>query len=145
MVRIGSVGLTNADHLHDPGCAFRGPRVPDAAELNSHQRQLDRPRGVRRGHACDASFCVLGSMKLTVVSELLRYLTELADKRGKEPKDDILSQLMTEQVKKGNLDKADAVQVAFLLLVAGNATMVNMISLVSAGSTSIAARTFEVS
>jgi nitric oxide reductase len=38
---------------------------------------------------------------------------------------------MTEQVNKGNLDKADAVQVAFLLLVAGNATMVNMIALVS--------------
>jgi nitric oxide reductase len=49
-----------------------------------------------------------------------------------EPKDDIVSQLVTEQVKKGNLDKADAVQMAFLLLVAGNATMVNMISLVSA-------------
>lgn len=74
-------------------------------------------------------------MTLTGISELLRYLTELADKRGKEPKDDILSQLMTEQVKTGNLDKADAVQVAFLLLVAGNATMVNMISLVSAGQT----------
>jgi nitric oxide reductase len=38
---------------------------------------------------------------------------------------------VTEQVKKGNLDMADAVQMAFLLLVAGNATMVNMISLVS--------------
>ena len=77
-------------------------------------------------------------MTLTGISELLRYLTELADKRGKEPKepkDDILSQLMTEQVKTGNLDKADAVQVAFLLLVAGNATMVNMISLASAGQT----------
>lgn len=37
---------------------------------------------------------------------------------------------MTQEVKKGNLDKADAVQMAFLLLVAGNATMVNMIALV---------------
>ncbi len=71
-------------------------------------------------------------MQLTDTSELIRYLTELADKRGKEPKDDIISQLMTEQVKTGNLDKADAVQIAFLLLVAGNATMVNMIALVSA-------------
>lgn len=40
---------------------------------------------------------------------------------------------MTQEVKKGNLDKADAVQMAFLLLVAGNATMVNMIALVSVG------------
>lgn len=37
---------------------------------------------------------------------------------------------MTEQVKTGKLDTADAVQMAFLLLVAGNATMVNMIALV---------------
>lgn len=51
-----------------------------------------------------------------------------------EPKDDLVSQLVTQQVKKGNLDKADAVQMAFLLLVAGNATMVNMITLVSAAS-----------
>ncbi|KAL2126995.1 hypothetical protein VTI74DRAFT_11493 [Chaetomium olivicolor] len=61
--------------------------------------------------------------------ELLRYLNELVDKRMKEPKDDLVSQLVTEQVQKGNLDKADAVQMAFLLLVAGNATMVNMIAL----------------
>lgn len=64
-------------------------------------------------------------------SQLLAYLTELANKRNQEPKDDLVSQLVTEQVKKGNLDMADAVQMAFLLLVAGNATMVNMISLVS--------------
>ncbi|KAK4040112.1 cytochrome P450 [Parachaetomium inaequale] len=61
--------------------------------------------------------------------ELIRYLTTLTEKRMEEPKDDIVSQLVTEHVKKGNLDKADAVQMAFLLLVAGNATMVNMIAL----------------
>lgn len=37
---------------------------------------------------------------------------------------------MTEQVKTGKLDMTDAVQMAFLHLVAGNATMVNMIALV---------------
>jgi nitric oxide reductase len=68
---------------------------------------------------------------LVLYSQLLSYLTELANKRNKEPKDDLISQLVTEQVQKGNLDMADAVQMAFLLLVAGNATMVNMISLVS--------------
>ena len=31
----------------------------------------------------------------------------------------------------GNLDRLDVVQLAFLLLVAGNATMVNMINLAS--------------
>lgn len=48
-----------------------------------------------------------------------------------EQKDDVISQLVVEQIKPGTLSKEDAVQMAFLLLVAGNATMVNMISLVS--------------
>jgi nitric oxide reductase len=61
--------------------------------------------------------------------ELLNYLHRLAEQRLKEPKDDLISKLMTEQVKTGKLDTADAVQMAFLLLVAGNATMVNMIAL----------------
>lgn len=40
--------------------------------------------------------------------------------------------LLTEsQLTPGNLEKRDVVQLAFLLLVAGNATMVNMINLVS--------------
>ncbi|KAK0610054.1 cytochrome P450 [Bombardia bombarda] len=61
--------------------------------------------------------------------ELLRYLTNLVEARSKEPKDDLVNKLVTEQVKPGKLDKADAVQIAFLLLVAGNATMMNMIAL----------------
>ncbi|KAK4247548.1 cytochrome P450 [Corynascus novoguineensis] len=61
--------------------------------------------------------------------ELVRYLTRLAEKRMEEPRNDIVSELMTEHVKKGNISKEDAVQTAFLLLVAGNATMVNMIAL----------------
>ena len=62
--------------------------------------------------------------------ELLKYLGNLVESRSKEPKDDLISKLCVEQINKGNLEKADAVQVAFLLLVAGNATMVNMINLV---------------
>ncbi|KAI7766333.1 hypothetical protein LZL87_012571 [Fusarium oxysporum] len=61
--------------------------------------------------------------------ELLDYLAILVEQRLVEPKDDIISKLCTEQVKPGNIDKSDAVQIAFLLLVAGNATMVNMIAL----------------
>ena len=71
---------------------------------------------------------------MTIDSELLRYLNDLADKRAKEPKNDIISKLMKEQVEQGNLSKEDAIQMAFLLLVAGNATMVNMIALVSPSS-----------
>lgn len=61
--------------------------------------------------------------------ELLDYLAKLVDERAKEPTDDLISKLVVEQVKPGNIDKSDAVQIAFLLLVAGNATMVNMIAL----------------
>lgn len=61
--------------------------------------------------------------------QLLDYMTELTDKRMQEPKDDLISKLVVEQVKPGHLEKAEAVQMAFLLLVAGNATMVSMIAL----------------
>jgi cytochrome P450 len=36
----------------------------------------------------------------------------------------------SKQLNPGHIEKSDAVQIAFLLLVAGNATMVNMINLV---------------
>jgi hypothetical protein len=38
--------------------------------------------------------------------------------------------LVVEQLRPSNVEKSDVVQIAFLLLVAGNATMVNMIALV---------------
>ncbi|TPX14781.1 uncharacterized protein E0L32_005176 [Thyridium curvatum] len=60
---------------------------------------------------------------------LLDYIADLVDKRMVEPKDDLISKLCVEQLKPGHIEKADAVQIAFLLLVAGNATMVNMIAL----------------
>ncbi|SPO06207.1 probable Cytochrome P450 55A3 [Cephalotrichum gorgonifer] len=60
--------------------------------------------------------------------ELLRYLGNLIDQRMAEPKDDLISGLV-EQMKKGTLQRSDAVAMAFLMLVAGNATMVNMIGL----------------
>lgn len=69
-------------------------------------------------------------MILILNRELLDYLASLVEKRLEEPKDDLISKLCTEQVKPGNIENSDAVQIAFLLLVAGNATMVNMIALV---------------
>jgi nitric oxide reductase len=41
----------------------------------------------------------------------------------------IRTKIDTLQVEPGNIQKADAIQIAFLMLVAGNATMVNMINL----------------
>lgn len=60
---------------------------------------------------------------------LLDYMKGLVEKKMQDPKDDLISKLVTEQVKPGHLDQAGAAQIAFLLLVAGNATMVNMIAL----------------
>ncbi len=63
-------------------------------------------------------------------SELLNYIANLVEKRMVAPKDDLISKLVVEQVRPGHIDKLDATQIAFLMLVAGNATMVNMINLV---------------
>lgn len=65
----------------------------------------------------------------TANRELLDYLAKLVDTRMAEPKDDLVSKLVVEQLRPGHITKDVAVQIAFLLLVAGNATMVNMIAL----------------
>ncbi|KAE8138953.1 cytochrome P450 [Aspergillus pseudotamarii] len=61
---------------------------------------------------------------------LLEYLEKLVDKRTANPGKDVISTLVNEQLKPGHLEKLDVVQIAFLLLVAGNATVVSMIALV---------------
>ncbi|EKG17909.1 Cytochrome P450 [Macrophomina phaseolina MS6] len=61
--------------------------------------------------------------------ELLNYMASLVDKRVRKPQDDLISHLVITQLNPGHLTAADVVQMAFLLLVAGNATMVNMINL----------------
>jgi len=62
-------------------------------------------------------------------SSLLQYIAKLVDDRSLSPKDDLISHLVTQQVIPGHITKETAVQIAFLLLVAGNATMVSMIAL----------------
>ncbi|OBT60728.1 hypothetical protein VE03_09817 [Pseudogymnoascus sp. 23342-1-I1] len=74
-----------------------------------------------------------GSATATAASqanqELLDYIGKLVDMRLSEPNGDLISKLVTEQLVPGNIQRDDAVQMAFLMLVAGNATMVNMINL----------------
>jgi nitric oxide reductase len=60
---------------------------------------------------------------------LLDYMHDLVEQRSNEPEDDIISKLVVDHVSPGHMDRSEAVQIAFLLLVAGNATMVNMICL----------------
>ncbi|MCJ1425039.1 hypothetical protein MMC29_002927 [Sticta canariensis] len=69
--------------------------------------------------------------------ELLDYLGDLVDQRVAKPLDDLISKLVVEQLIllftiqliPGHIGKSDATQMAFLILVAGNATMVSMINL----------------
>lgn len=56
-------------------------------------------------------------------------MDSLVTARLSEPKGDLISLLVKEQLIPGHLTQADVVQIAFLLLVAGNATMVSMIAL----------------
>ncbi|KAF2737470.1 cytochrome P450 55A3 [Polyplosphaeria fusca] len=65
----------------------------------------------------------------TASSTLLDYIGNLVNERSKTPKNDLISKLVTEQVLPRHIVHSDAVQIAFLMLVAGNATMVNMINL----------------
>ncbi|CAI7592342.1 unnamed protein product [Penicillium manginii] len=61
--------------------------------------------------------------------DILGYLEKLVDKRSEDLKDDIISTLIVEQLNPGHIEKLDVIQIAFLLLVAGNATTANMINL----------------
>ncbi|KAH8925280.1 cytochrome P450, partial [Atractiella rhizophila] len=61
--------------------------------------------------------------------ELLDYLANLVEVKKAEPGHDLISELIEKQLNHGHLEKSDVVQLAFLMLVAGNATMVNMIAL----------------
>lgn len=61
--------------------------------------------------------------------ELLDYFGKLFEQRVKVPGDDLISKLVVEQFNQGHLDKLDVIQISFLMLVAGNATLVNMITL----------------
>ncbi|KAF3484081.1 uncharacterized protein GIQ15_03405 [Arthroderma uncinatum] len=74
-----------------------------------------------------------GSATATAASmanqELLNYIGKLVDQRVAEPKSDLISKLVVEQLNPGHIQRDDAIQMAFLMLVAGNATMVNMINL----------------
>lgn len=65
----------------------------------------------------------------TANQELLDYIGGLVDKRVSEPSGDLISKLVVEQLNPGHLQRDDVIQIAFLMLVAGNATMVNMINL----------------
>jgi hypothetical protein len=61
--------------------------------------------------------------------ELVAYLAELLSAKDREPGDDLLSRLVVDQVRPGNLTLKQAADTALLLLVAGHETTANMIAL----------------
>jgi len=60
-------------------------------------------------------------------TNLQSYMARLVDKRIKKPQDDLISKLIVEQMKPGNLEKEDVNTLAFLVLTAGNAALINSI------------------
>eukprot|EP01089_Gocevia_fonbrunei_P005439 TRINITY_DN1586_c0_g1_i2.p1 TRINITY_DN1586_c0_g1~~TRINITY_DN1586_c0_g1_i2.p1 ORF type:complete len:289 (+),score=80.86 TRINITY_DN1586_c0_g1_i2:51-917(+) len=61
--------------------------------------------------------------------DLTNYIRKLVDAKEKNPGDDLISKLVVEQMRPGHLEREDLVQVTFLLLVAGNATVAGLINL----------------
>lgn len=61
--------------------------------------------------------------------QLEAYLGESIDRKRKEPGDGLLDDLVRDQLSAGQLDRAELISLAVILLVAGHETTANMISL----------------
>ncbi|MFB4264042.1 cytochrome P450 [Nonomuraea sp. GTA35] len=61
-------------------------------------------------------------------TELSRYLAGLAETRGREPQDDMLSGLMTYRGPEGGMTQDEVVATSVLLLIAGHETTINLIA-----------------
>jgi cytochrome P450 len=67
--------------------------------------------------------------RLSAVEEMLSYLGKLVAAKAKSPTDDLIGRQIRKQQEVGSVDFEELVGLAFLLLVAGHETTVNMISL----------------
>jgi cytochrome P450 len=63
------------------------------------------------------------------LTELMGYLDELISRKQREPKEDILSRLVVEQLEPGHLDRGAMLNITRLLLSAGHQTTQNMTAL----------------
>ena len=61
--------------------------------------------------------------------ELRDYLRALVDRKNGDPSDDLMSRLIVEQLRTGQMDIEDIVSMGLLLLIAGHETTANMIAL----------------
>ena len=62
-------------------------------------------------------------------SDLYDYTDKLLDRKDANPENDLLSRLMVEQVRTGNLPRKEVIEIARLILVAGYETTANTIAL----------------
>lgn len=62
-------------------------------------------------------------------NELNDYMRGLVQQKIQQPGDDVISKLLNEQYKQGNLSEDDVTTLAFLVLTAGNAALINSIGL----------------
>jgi cytochrome P450 len=61
--------------------------------------------------------------------KLFAYVTELLDRKEREPGDDLLSRLVIDQVATGQLNRETAAATAMIMLAAGHETTANMLAL----------------
>jgi cytochrome P450 len=67
--------------------------------------------------------------KMAAMGAIFEYVTELAERKEREPGDDLISRLMTEYVATGQLNRATVAMNGAILLQAGHETTANMIAL----------------
>jgi cytochrome P450 len=67
--------------------------------------------------------------KLAAMGAIFNYVTELAERKEREPGDDLISRLMTDYVATGQLNRATVAMNGAILLQAGHETTANMIAL----------------
>ena len=67
--------------------------------------------------------------KMGAMGAIYNYVTELSERKEREPGDDLISRLMTEYVATGQLNRATVAMNGAILLQAGHETTANMIAL----------------
>ncbi len=67
--------------------------------------------------------------KAQAFASMFGYIQELVDRKERDPGDDLISRLVTEQIATGQLNRPTAVLSGMAMLVAGHETTANMISL----------------
>jgi cytochrome P450 len=67
--------------------------------------------------------------KMAAMGAIFNYVTELIERKEREPGDDLISRLVTEYVATGQLNRATVAMNGAILLQAGHETTANMISL----------------